>query len=330
MSALVAVTQGDPSGIGIEITLKAWLQKDNLEATFFLISDPDFVKAQANALGLDVPVCRADLRNVRNLFASSLPVLPISHKVAARPGHPDPAFAQSTIVSIEQAVELALNGQVKGIVTNPISKRILYDSGFAHPGHTEYLGHLCSKKQSQSFHPVMMLWCQDLAVIPVTVHVPLKHVPSHLTQDLIIQTAQIAHDDLKQRFHISHPRIAVAGLNPHAGEQGTMGQEEQTIITPAIKKLQHMGLDVKGPYPADTLFHEQARCTYDVALSMYHDQGLIPIKTIAFDRAVNVTLGLPLVRTSPDHGTAFDIAGQNRANPQSLIEAIKLASQMSM
>jgi 4-hydroxythreonine-4-phosphate dehydrogenase len=214
------------------------------------------------------------------------------------------------------------------LVTNPIAKATLYEAGFKHPGHTEYLGALAEVWGAPAF-PVMMIWSETLAVVPVTIHIPLADVARVLTADLIIRTGRIVDRDLRARFRVTRPRLAVAGLNPHAGEGGAMGREEITIIRPAIEALRAQGIDVVGPLPADTMFHPKARARYDVALTMYHDQGLIPVKTLAFDEGVNVTLGLPFVRTSPDHGTAFDIAGKGLANPASLIAALKLADRLT-
>jgi 4-hydroxythreonine-4-phosphate dehydrogenase len=214
-------------------------------------------------------------------------------------------------------------------VTNPVAKSVLYGSGFSDPGHTEFLGKLANQHTGEAARPVMMLWADELAVVPVTIHLPLKDVPAALTTELIVETARTVARELADRFGVRRPRLAVSGLNPHAGENGALGREEQTIIAPAIKALKAEGIDVRGPLPADTMFHPSARAKYDAALCMYHDQALIPIKMLAFERAVNLTLGLPFVRTSPDHGTAFDIAGTGRADPSSLIAALKLAARIA-
>jgi 4-hydroxythreonine-4-phosphate dehydrogenase len=215
------------------------------------------------------------------------------------------------------------------VVTNPVAKNVLYRSGFPEPGHTEFLGKLAAEITGVASRPVMMLWAPELAVVPVTIHLPLVDVPQQLDLDLIVETGRIVARDLTARFRIAHPRLAVAGLNPHAGENGALGAEDHAIVAPAIARLRAEGIDARGPLPADTMFHAAARAGYDAALCMYHDQALIPIKTLAFDHAVNVTLGLPFVRTSPDHGTAFDIAGTGRADPSSLIAAIKLAARLA-
>jgi 4-hydroxythreonine-4-phosphate dehydrogenase len=222
-----------------------------------------------------------------------------------------------------------LEGRAAALVTNPVAKSVLYRAGFAEPGHTEFLGRLAQEATGRPVTPVMMLWAPELAVVPVTIHIPLREVFAVLTTALIVKTARIVARDLTGRFGIARPRLALAGLNPHAGEDGTLGKEDETIVAPAVAQLKAEGIDARGPLPADTLFHERARKTYDVALCMYHDQALIPIKTLAFDHGVNVTLGLPFVRTSPDHGTAFDIAGTGKADPSSLAAALKLAARLA-
>ena len=216
------------------------------------------------------------------------------------------------------------------MVTNPVAKNVLYRSGFPEPGHTEYLGKLAEEATGAAVRPVMMLWSPELAVVPVTIHLALKDVIPRLSESLVVETARIVARDLRERFGIGRPRLAIAGLNPHAGEDGALGDEDLTVVRPAVERLKAEGIDARGPLPADSLFHQAARASYDVALAMYHDQALIPIKTLAFDHAVNVTLGLPFVRTSPDHGTAFDIAGTGRADPASLIAALQLAARLSL
>jgi 4-hydroxythreonine-4-phosphate dehydrogenase len=230
--------------------------------------------------------------------------------------------------SIRKAVDDARARRACAVVTNPIAKSVLYRAGFRHPGHTEYLAELAATA-GRTPQPVMMLWSAALAVVPVTIHVSLREALTQLSTNLIVTTARIAAAGLKTRFLIANPRLAVSGLNPHAGEEGSLGTDEETIVAPAIEILRGEGLNVKGPLPADTMFHEAARRTYDCAICMYHDQALIPIKTLAFEDAVNVTLGLPFIRTSPDHGTAFDIAGSGKANPSSLIAALRLAARMA-
>ena len=244
-------------------------------------------------------------------------------------GHPDRSSAPAALAAIRRAVTDFYAGAASAIVTNPIAKNVLYRSGFAEPGHTEYLGRLAEEASGEAVQPVMMLWSPELAVVPVTIHLALRDVVAKLTSDLIFDTGRIVARDLHDRFGIARPRLAIAGLNPHAGEDGALGDEDQTVVRPAVERLKSAGIDARGPLPANSLFHAAARASYDVALAMYHDQALIPIKTLAFDHAVNVTLGLPFVRTSPDHGTAFDIAGTGRANPASLIAALQLAATLS-
>jgi 4-hydroxythreonine-4-phosphate dehydrogenase len=326
----LAVTQGEPSGIGPEIILKAWLSRHEAGLPpFLVIGDPAFFEATAAALGWSVPVVAVSAAEAVEVFGRALPVLSLSVQVSAAPGRPEPRAAAATIESIDTAVALAKEGLAGAVVTNPIAKHVLYAAGFRHPGHTEYLAALSAGPDGPPPHPVMMLWSESLAVVPVTVHIPLKDVPTALTTELIVRTARIVARDLRERFGLARPRLAIAGLNPHAGENATLGTEDRDVVAPAVAQLQAEGLAVTGPWPADTLFHAGARSTYDAALAMYHDQALVPIKTIAFDDAVNVTLGLPFVRTSPDHGTAFDIAGKGIARPDSFIAALRLAARLA-
>jgi 4-hydroxythreonine-4-phosphate dehydrogenase len=247
----------------------------------------------------------------------------------AAPAHPDETSAPAAIAAIRRAVDHVFAGRAAAVVTNPVAKAVLYRAGFPDPGHTEFLARLAPEKTGAPVKPVMMIWSQELAVVPVTIHLPLQDVTAGLSTRLIVETARIVVRDLIARFGSARPRIAVAGLNPHAGEDGTLGGDDLTVIAPAVRELVAEGVDARGPFPADTMFHAAARARYDVALCMYHDQALIPVKTLAFDHAVNVTLGLPFVRTSPDHGTAFAVAGTGRANPASLIEALRLAARIS-
>ncbi len=330
MARALALTQGDPAGIGPEIALKAWLARREAGLPpFFILSDPVFLARTAKRLAIEVPIQSASPERAAEIFDEALPVVPLSTEVTAEPGRPDPATAQGTVQSIERAVQLTQSGEALGIVTCPIAKHVLYEAGFSHPGHTEFLAVLAAKPGKPAPHPVMMLWCEELAVVPVTVHIPLKAVPTALTEDLIVETGRIVATELRLRFRLESPRLAFAGLNPHAGESGTMGREDRDVIVPAIAKLRAEGIDASGPWPADTMFHPRARRGYDAALAMYHDQALIPIKTIAFDEGVNVTLGLPFIRTSPDHGTAFDIAGRGVARPDSLLAALRLAARLA-
>ncbi len=326
----LVLTQGDPAGIGPDITLAAWASRERHGLPPFLfLGDPAVLKSRAALLDLDIPIREADAGSALSVFADALPVLPIPAGAEVAAGEPHVATAKGTIAAIEQAVSLCFEGKAAGTVTNPIAKSILYQSGFGFPGHTEFLAHLAEKATGRKLMPVMMLAGPKLRAIPVTIHIPLKDVPGALTEALIEETCRIAHHDLITRFGITKPRLAVAGLNPHAGEDGAIGQEDQDIIHPVIFKLRAEGLHVFGPLPADTMFHDEARGRYDVAICMYHDQALIPAKALGFDTSVNVTLGLPFIRTSPDHGTAFGIAGQGVARETSLVEAIKLAGELA-
>lgn len=330
----VAITIGEPAGIGPELILKCWQHaKQNQIAPFIVIGDPDFLQDRANKMQMDIRVKTSNTQSAAKDFKKALPVLPISGKITGDFGKPTISDGKLVCEAISSAVELALKKQISGIVTAPINKKALYDSGFKHPGHTEFLADLAdqilSKSGTDKHHPVMMLAGPDLRAIPVTIHIPVSEVPKQLTTDLIIKTAEITHHDLINRFGVTIPRIAVAGLNPHAGENGSMGMEDINIVAPAIEALKGKGINAFGPLPADTLFHARARANYDVVLCMYHDQALIPAKTLAFDDSVNVTLGLPFIRTSPDHGTAYDIAGKGIAKADSMIAAIKLAQDMA-
>ena len=321
----LAITMGEPAGVGGELSLKAWLARDPDSRPFFAIDDPSRLAGLAARLGLAVPVEEiAGPAEAAASFPGALPVLPIRLDAPVRSGHPDPKNAAATVRSIERAVALAQNGEIAGFVTNPIQKKTLQDGGFRHPGHTEFLAELAG-----STEVAMMLACPALRVVPVTIHLSLADAVRALTPALIVRAGRLTAAGLKSLFGIARPKLAVAALNPHAGEQGTMGDEELRLIGPAIEQLRADGIDVRGPAPADTLFHPAARATYDAALCMYHDQALIPIKTIDFSGGVNVTLGLPFVRTSPDHGTALDIAGTGRADPSSLIAALAMADDMA-
>jgi 4-hydroxythreonine-4-phosphate dehydrogenase len=330
MSQPLALTLGEPAGIGPDITLAAWRRRVELDLpAFYLLGDPQCLARRAERLGLEVPIEIATPATAAAAFAHALPVVPLDLPATAEPGKPDATSAPAAIASIDRAVADVLAGKAAAVVTNPVSKSVLYRSGFNDPGHTEYLARLSFEHTGVPAWPVMMLWSPEVAVVPVTIHVPLHEVPQRLTRDLIFETGRVVARDLTDRFGIAHPRLAVAGLNPHAGEDGTLGKEDSTIVRPAVERLIADGIDARGPLAADSMFHEAARKTYDAALCMYHDQALIPIKTLAFDHAVNVTLGLPFVRTSPDHGTAFDIAGSGKADPSSLIAALKLAARLA-
>jgi 4-hydroxythreonine-4-phosphate dehydrogenase len=324
MTAPLALTMGDPAGIGGELSVRAWLARRTARP-FVALDDPDRLAATAAALGLDVPVRPVNsLAQGAETFPEALPVLPIRLAAPVMPGRPDPANAPAVIGSIEQATRLALSGEAAGLVTNPIHKSTLYGTGFPHPGHTEFLAALTGAAL-----PVMMLASPDLRVVPITVHASLRRMLEMITVERIVGVTRVTIAALQELWGIARPRVAIAGLNPHAGEDGTMGEEEITIINPAIAILRAEGHDVSGPFAADSMFTPEMRATYDVAMGMYHDQALIPLKTLDMRHGVNTTLGLPVIRTSPDHGTAFNIAGTGRADPTSLIAAIDLAADLA-
>ncbi len=317
--APIVLTLGEPAGIGPELAIAAWRHLGE-KLPFFVLGDP------AHLEHLGAPIAEiGDPSEAIDANRSALPVLPHAFPAPATPGQPDPANAAAVIATIERAVGLVMDGAASALTTGPIHKKALIDgAGFGFPGHTEFLAHLAGVERV-----VMMLASPDLRVVPTTIHIALNKVPEVLTASLLADTIRITHAALRRDLNLEAPRIAVAGLNPHAGEGGVMGREELTLIDPVITSLRAEGLDVTGPHSADTMFHAVARTRYDVAVAMYHDQALIPIKTLAFDSGVNVTLGLPFIRTSPDHGTAFDIAGTGRANPSSLIAALELAATMA-
>jgi len=330
LSLPLAVTMGEPAGIGGELSLKAWLARKADGRPFFVLDDADRLTTLARDLGLDVPVQEiAGPAEAGKVFGAALPVLSVKLRTAVTPGRPTPINAAATLEAIERAAALALAGEIAGLVTNPIQKKTLQEAGFRHPGHTEFLAELASTAAGKPVEVAMMLACPALRVVPVTIHLALAEAVRALDTAGIVRVGRIAAAGLTSLFGIARPRLAVAALNPHAGEQGAMGDEERRMIAPAVEALRRDGIDVRGPAPADTLFHPAARATYDAALCMYHDQALIPIKTIDFAGGVNVTLGLPFVRTSPDHGTALDIAGSGRADPASLIAALAMADDMA-
>ncbi len=313
---MLALTMGDPAGIGIELAVKAWRTLRETGPEFVFLADPDALAGVPVGVVDDPAAAR---------FREALPVLPLKLAAQVRPGQPDTANAAAIIASIELAVRLTEQGRTAGVVTNPISKAVLKQAGFRHPGHTEFLAELTGA----AGHEVMMLASPMLRVVPVTIHVSLRQSLEQLTTERIVAVARSTAAALTQDFGIAHPLLGVAGLNPHAGEGGHMGTEEILMIQPAIDTLRAEGLDVKGPYPPDTMFTEAARAGYDAAICMYHDQALIPLKTLDMSGGVNVTLGLPIVRTSPDHGTAFDIAGRNIADASSLIAALRMADAIA-
>ncbi len=326
----LALSVGDPSGIGPELAIAAWLARAQHQLPpFYLLADPDLIASRARSMGIPVDLATVDATGAASMFDTALPIVPLENAMLDEAGIPSPVNAAGTIEAIERAVQDVFDGKADAVVTCPIAKKPLYDAGFAYPGHTEFLGHLAELHTGAKAMPVMMLAGPELRTVPVTIHIALSQAPRQLTTQLIVETAIITASDLIEKFGIARPRLAIAGLNPHAGEGGSMGREDEDIVRPAVEELLRHGIDVRGPLPADTMFHARARATYDVALCMYHDQALIPAKTLAFDDAVNVTLGLPFIRTSPDHGTAFDIAGKGIARPDSLIAALKLARAMA-
>lgn len=310
---------GEPAGIGAEVAAKAWAALRGAGGPgFVFLGDAEAIQG--------VPVVRVDNpEQAPAAFAAGLPVLHTPLPARPRPGVLDPANAPAVIASIEAAVALAQAGRVGAVVTNPIQKSVLTGTGFPYPGHTEFLHALAPV----AARPVMLLASEELRVVPVTIHESLRSAIARLTPELIVETARITHDGLVRDFGIARPRLAIAGLNPHAGEAGTMGREDIEIVAPAVAALQALGIDARGPLPPDTMFTAHARPRMDVAICLYHDQALIPIKTLDMDGGVNVTLGLSIIRTSPDHGTALDIAGRGVANPSSLLAALRLARSLA-
>ena len=317
MTLPIALTCGDPSGIGPELSVKAW-QKLGTRPAFFWIGDPRHLPKGSAYVKIDDPSEAPDAAR------QGLPVLAHPFPEVAMPGNPNPRNAQTIINIISRAVHLVQSGAASALCTAPINKKTRQEgAGFSHPGHTEYLAALAGVDRV-----VMMLACDALRVVPTTIHIPLQDVAQTLTADLLRDTLRITEAELRRKFGVARPRLAVAGLNPHAGEGGKIGLQERDLITPALESLRAEGMQIDGPLSADTMFHARARQNYDAAICMYHDQALIPIKTLDFDHGVNVTLGLPFIRTSPDHGTAFDIAGRGIARPSSLIKALEMAAEM--
>ncbi|TCN30916.1 4-hydroxythreonine-4-phosphate dehydrogenase PdxA [Sinorhizobium americanum] len=326
----VALTMGDPAGIGPDITLAVWAKREaQATAPFLFVGDPAVLSARAEALGISVQIEETDCLNAAAVFTNALPVLPIPCPAPVVAGEPSAENAAAVTGAIDTAVRLVIAGEASAVTTNPIAKAVLYEAGFRFPGHTEYLADLAEKATGTAVLPVMMLAGPKLRAVPVTIHIPLKDVPAALTPDLIYRTCTTTAADLKSRFGLKTPRLAIAGLNPHAGEGGALGVEDDAVIRPVVDRLRGEGLNVVGPLPADTMFHDRATETYDVAICMYHDQALIPAKALGFDESVNVTLGLPFIRTSPDHGTAFAIAGKGIAREDSLQAALRLAGELA-
>ena len=327
----LALTLGEPAGIGPDIAVEAWAARNSQAIPpFIFIGDHALLERRAHALGRDIRTMGTTPQAAVDIFSDALPCLAGSPSVLGEPGKISSTDTAAVIASIRDGVELVRSGAAAALVTSPIQKKALNAAGFAFPGHTEFLGALARELFRRAVTPVMMLAGPELRVVPVTIHIPLADVPRSLTSNLIVTTGEIVARDLRRRFGIPRPRIAIAGLNPHAGEEGMLGAEDGAIVRPAVEALVAKGIDARGPLPADTMFHDSARRTYDAALCMYHDQALIPVKTIAFDDAVNITLGLPFVRTSPDHGTALDIAGTGKARATSLIAALRMAEALSL
>jgi len=321
----LAITMGDPAGIGGELTLAAWRARRSSGPAFFVLDCPRRLAALARRLNIDAPIREATPETAAAIFPDALPVLPITLEGESIPGRPNPAHAPAAIAAIEQATRLCQAGTASAVVTNPVYKRNFYEVGFAYPGQTEFLGAL-SAPEAQ---PIMLLASPQLRVVPLTTHVPLLEAVRRVSKDGIVALGKALAPALAQDFGFSPARIAIAGLNPHAGEEGKMGREEEDIIRPAVAELIAAGIKAIGPFSPDSMFHADARASYDAALCMYHDQALIPLKTLDFQSGVNVTLGLPVVRTSPDHGTAFDIAGSGKADATSFLAAIDLAAAIA-
>ncbi|WP_299471470.1 4-hydroxythreonine-4-phosphate dehydrogenase PdxA [uncultured Roseibium sp.] len=327
----VAVSMGEPAGIGPELALLAWTNRKSLRLPpFYIRADKSLLQERANTIGRKIPLEACAPEDAYSLFRKALPVVQTGSQLSDKPAIEQEETAATVVASIEHCVEDVRDGRASSLVTSPINKAALYKTGFSFPGHTEFLGALAAQHwPGEPANPIMMIAGPELMVIPATIHIPLKDVPSSLSEDLIVETAQVAARDLKTRFGYTQPRIAICGLNPHAGENASMGSEDRDIIAPAVKKLNSMGIAATGPHPADTLFHAAARQTYDCAIGMYHDQVLVPAKTIGFDDSVNVTLGLPFIRTSPDHGTAYNLAGTGTARIDSFTASLRLAHALA-
>ena len=324
-NAPLALTMGEPGGCGPEITLAAWRHLRHSGLTFFIIADPSLFDPTTI-------VEISDPAEADSVFANGVPVMPLAHSVQAVFGTASPTNAAAVIESIERAAAFALSGVASAVVTNPIQKSSLIAAGFKFPGHTEFLADLtkaAAMPAGRTRGPVMMIAGPELKTVPVTIHLSVRQAAQALNARLIEQAGRVTAEALRNEFGISSPRLAISGLNPHAGENGLLGSEDETVIAPAVRALVAAGIDARGPLPADAMFHEEARAAYDAAICMLHDQALIPAKTLSFHDAVNVTLGLPVVRTSPDHGTALDIAGTGKARANSLIAAIELAASMA-
>ena len=331
MAALapIAISMGEPAGIGPDLILELYERRGELNLPPFLVfGNLAFLAARSRRLGLNINFAQTTIERAPEEFPIALPVIHVDGLVPHKPGDTSPLSGKVVMESISRAVAETLAGRCRGLMTAPIHKAALYQAGFKYPGHTEYLAALCANGGAVP-HPVMMLAHEDFRVVPLTVHIPLKDVPALITSKLIRETARIVEHDLRTRFGIEAPRIAITGLNPHAGESGSLGEEENEIIVPTVLDLKNSGMNIDGPFPADTAFVPSTWGTYDAVIAMYHDQALIPIKTVAFDDAVNLTLGLPVVRTSPDHGTAFDLAGTGNGSVGSMLAALRLADRLT-
>jgi 4-hydroxythreonine-4-phosphate dehydrogenase len=325
----IAISMGEPAGIGPDLILKLYVERDQHKLPpFIVVGNLGFLAARARRLGLSINFAATTVPDAAAQFPVSLPVLHIEGLVSDKPGETSLLSGKIVLESIHRAVTETLSGAARALVTAPIHKAALYNAGFKYPGHTEYLAALCANGGA-ALLPVMMMVHEDLRAVPLTIHAPLRDVPGLVTAKLIRETAQIVEHDLRTRFGIEEPRLAVTGLNPHAGEAGGLGTEDRDTILPAVIDLQHNGMLIEGPLAADSVFHPPRWRTYDAVIAMYHDQALIPIKTVAFDDAVNVTLGLPIVRTSPDHGTAFDLAGTGKGSVGSMLAALRLAHRVT-
>jgi 4-hydroxythreonine-4-phosphate dehydrogenase len=325
----LAISMGEPAGIGPDIILRLFAERHEHQLPPFIVfGNLGFLAARARRLGLNINFAQTTPKAAADQFPVALPVCHIDGLVPDKPGDTSPLSAKLVIEAIAQAVGCTLSGTCRGVVTAPIHKAALYTAGFRFPGHTEYIASLCARGGATPM-PVMMLAHDDLRVVPATIHVPIHKVPGLITNELIVSTGKIVAHDLRTRFGIASPKLAVTGLNPHAGEGGSIGMEDLDIIGPAIANLRFEGVDAEGPIPGDTAFHVPHWKKYDAVIAMYHDQALIPIKTVAFDEAVNLTLGLPVVRTSPDHGTAFSLAGTGQGSTASFLAAIRLADRLT-
>lgn len=327
--APIAISMGEPAGIGPDLILQLYDRREELQLPPFVVfGNLAFLASRARRLGLNVNFEQTDVARAVEDFSIALPVVHVDGLVPDKPGDTSPLSGKVVIESITRAVAETLAGKTRALVTAPIHKAALYNAGFKYPGHTEFLAALCANGRPVS-HPIMMLAHENFRVVPLTIHVPLRDVPDMITAKLIREAAQIVERDLRIRFGIDEPRLAITGLNPHAGEGGALGSEENDIIVPTVLDLQNAGMRIDGPFSADTAFHRPNWERYDAVLAMYHDQALVPIKTIAFEHAVNVTLGLPIVRTSPDHGTAFDLAGTGNGSIGSMLAALQLADRLT-